>query len=508
MFSTFSTFSRSSNRFAALLGIMAALAAPVTGLAQTGDARATALTGHVKYLASDELGGRATGTPGFDLAAEYVAKAFRHIGLEAPVDGTFFQAFDWSRTERDHDTLKCSLRREGVAATIEPAHLRVEVDHQVAFTNATVVKVDFDGPYAALEVEAPVVVITEMPPLRQVFRDRTRAGQLMQFAQWIEEVSAVMLVVVETGSPPPVRREGGGLRRPGDDRPRRTALSFPVVRLHDTATAAWYRDEPSGPTGATLDFDMGEERTTPAIMRNVVGVLRGTDPAKADEWIVVSAHLDHIGTGTGSGDVINNGANDDASGVAGVIETAAILAADPPACSVLFITYFGEERGLLGSRAYVEAPLVPLERTRANVNLEHIGRTDDSDEPGAGQFMITGYHLSSAADAMIAAGTAAGLRHNPHDRKSRQFFGASDNASFARAGIPAHTICTAFIFPDYHAPGDHWDRLDYANMSRVVDAVSESVRRIADADQAPTWHDTRDAREYRAARDALTATGG
>jgi Zn-dependent M28 family amino/carboxypeptidase len=227
-------------------------------------------------------------------------------------------------------------------------------------------------------------------------------------------------------------------------------------------------------------------------VRNVAGVLRGSDPKLRDEYVIVSAHYDHIGVRPdGEGDRVFNGANDDASGVAGVIEAAAALAKmNPrPRRSVIFLAFFGEERGLLGSRWYGLHPLVPLAKTIAQLNLEQIGRTDDSEGPQVGSLGVTGFDFSDVGVMLRQAGDAVGVRVYKHPTNSDAFFGRSDNQSLADAGVPAHTLSVAYMFPDYHAAGDEWQKLDFANMERVVRAVALAAVTLADAPQAPRWNE-------------------
>src|SRR5207237_698572 len=147
-----------------------------------------------------------------------------------------------------------------------------------------------------------------------------------------------------------------------------------------------------------------------------------------------------------------NGANDDASGVASIIEIAQALAAAPPRRSVLFIAWFGEEPGLLGSRYYARRPLVPFAKTVAKLNLEQLGRTD-GDHP-AGSLIMTGYTYSDLSKALELAGAATGVKIDDPGANGDAYFARSDNQSLADRGVPAHTIAVAFEFPDYHAVGD------------------------------------------------------
>jgi Zn-dependent M28 family amino/carboxypeptidase len=207
--------------------------------------------------------------------------------------------------------------------------------------------------------------------------------------------------------------------------------------------------------------------------------------------VILSAHYDHIGMRPDGDDKIYNGANDDGSGTVSVIEIAAALAAVPerPKRSILFLTFYGEEPGLLGSRYYAEHPLVPLDRTIAEVNLEQVGRTDASNGPQIGVAFITGFDYSELGGILADAARASGVKIAKDDVKKGDFFGRSDNISLARAGIPAHTFYVADTFSDYHGVGDEWQKIDYANMAKVDRALALGLLRLASAEAPPRWNE-------------------
>jgi hypothetical protein len=233
---------------------------------------------------------------------------------------------------------------------------------------------------------------------------------------------------------------------------------------------------------------------TPIKARNVAGLLRGSDPALRDTYVIVSAHYDHLGVREQAQgpDKIFNGANDDGSGTVSVVELAAALAQmkPHPKRSVLFVTFTGEERGLLGSRFYGQHPLVPIEKTVAQINLEQVGRTDDSEGPQVGTATVTGFDYSTVGATIKAAGDATGVKVYKHPTNSDAFFRRSDNQSLADLGVPAHTVGVAFEYPDYHGPADHWDKIDYANMERVARTVALAVLLIADDPKEPRWDES------------------
>ncbi len=231
---------------------------------------------------------------------------------------------------------------------------------------------------------------------------------------------------------------------------------------------------------AALDTFPGSQRT-PGV--NVVGMIRGIDPALSGQVVLVDAHYDHLGIGKAvNGDSIYNGADDDASGTTAVIEIArAIAAGPPPRRSILFVTTTGEEVGLLGTRWFIAHPPVAPSSIVANLEIEMIGRPD-SLAGGRGRAWLTGYDRSTMG-AMFAA---AGLPIVADARPDQHFFERSDNIAFARMGIPAHTLSSYNMHSDYHRPSDDLAHIDFGHMTRVIDAGVRAVRILADG-PAPHW---------------------
>ncbi len=228
----------------------------------------------------------------------------------------------------------------------------------------------------------------------------------------------------------------------------------------------------------------------PLLVRNVVGVLRGSDPELAKTYILVTAHYDHVGIHGDVPDRIFNGANDDGSGTVSVIELARAFAAQKarPKRSIVFMTVFGEEHGLVGSRYYGKHPLVPVADTVANINLEQVGRTDDSEGPQVRAVAVTGADYSEVGDVLRRAGELTGIRVTRHPVNSDRYFARSDNQALADLGVPAHTLSVAYAYPDYHGAADTWDKIDYENMASVDRTVALAILQIANDPQAPRWN--------------------
>jgi Zn-dependent M28 family amino/carboxypeptidase len=195
-----------------------------------------------------------------------------------------------------------------------------------------------------------------------------------------------------------------------------------------------------------------------------------------------------------------------ASGVTALLEMAESFARLPqrPRRSILFVAFAGEEAGLLGSREFVKSPPVALHKIVANVNFEHLGRPDADGASQVGKGSITGFDYSTIGASLSEAARLAGFNLFKHEKYSDPFFAASDNLSFAKQGIPAHTVAAGFMFPEYHAQGDHWEKIDSDNMAGLVRALALGVLRIADDPRAPQWNEAIEKTEpYRKAAQAL-----
>jgi Zn-dependent M28 family amino/carboxypeptidase len=271
--------------------------------------------------------------------------------------------------------------------------------------------------------------------------------------------------------------------------------SAPVLRIYNADAAA--------SLARRADIAVSVHAAAPArrnvVLRNVAGILRGSDPQLAAQAVVVSAHYDHLGEEPpGPGDRIFNGANDNGSGVVSVTEIAGALATlhPRPRRTIVFVTFFGEEEGLLGAYYYVRHPLVPLKDTVANINLEQMGRTDDEDGKQVGSFAFTGPSYSDLPQLVSGAAREEGVRTWSRN-SADDFFDRSDNYAFALRGVIAHTIVVAFEYPDYHAVRDEWRKIDYQNMAKVDRGVAAGILAVADAPDRPKWSDAGDAAQYR-----------
>lgn len=241
--------------------------------------------------------------------------------------------------------------------------------------------------------------------------------------------------------------------------------------------------EAAGPAGWFQEFRVAADAPSVAgtglggvTGRNVIGLLRGSDPARRDEVVVVGAHYDHLGTGVvGSlsperrGEV-HNGADDNASGTAALLEIARQLAARPPARSVLFIAFSGEELGLLGSTHYVREPVVPLSRTVAMLNLDMVGRLRE------GRLLALGAATATEFPAILdSLNQTAGFDL----RASGDGYGRSDHAAFYLARMPVLHFFTD-LHDDYHRASDDAHLVNAGGLAQVATFVARTTRALAD----------------------------
>lgn len=218
---------------------------------------------------------------------------------------------------------------------------------------------------------------------------------------------------------------------------------------------------------------------------NVLGYIEGGDPALKDEYVLMTAHYDHIGiTKPVNGDSINNGADDDAAGTIALLEVARLLAHLPqkPKRTIIFAAMTGEEVGLLGTRWFIDHPTRPLSQLVANLEVEMIGRPD-SLAGGPGKAWLTGYERSTLGDQL----RDGGIPIVPDRRPAQRFFERSDNIAFARMGIPAHTLSSFNLHADYHTVRDEAQYADPVHMARVIEAAAQAMLILSNGPK-PAWH--------------------
>jgi len=442
-------------------------------------------TADLRFLASDELMGRAPGTPGGAAAARYIAEQFRAAGLKTVPGATeFYQPIPFSQTTPPAEgTLQMGETRYTQGESmLQLAGGAVAAEASVVFAGFGTAA-DLDG----LDLEGKIVVTRFGTPEDQGPQAGFAAGQAKRTA--VTEGGAVALVELYSGSFAWIQLRGFL------NRPRfivdQNADGIPHFLTDDTGGTHAEQMAQMPPATANL--------TTSGLGRkamdspNVLGMVEGNDPALRNEFVVLTAHYDHLGAGLNHAgatpaDSIFNGARDNGMGTVALMNAARALGARPPARSVLFIALAAEESGLLGSHYYVDNPLIPLEDIVFVLNVDTGGYTDTEIVSVIGLERTT-------AEAAISAGTAAyDLKARPDPVPDQNLFNRSDNVSFAAKGIPAPTFSPGFhdfgkeIMKTYHQASDEaGDDFDYVYLLRFSQAYAHATRLIADMPERPFW---------------------
>jgi hypothetical protein len=443
------------------------------------------LEGNVHFLSSDLLEGRATPSRGQDIAAEFIAAQFRRFHLEPAGDhGSFFHSTPWRQGVSPTHDVTVEI---GSARATSPA-VSVIASEPVHLTALDAVLWQPDA--SSFDPDGKVAVFLAPPSGAEQLM-----GSVMQFLSRARPRAKALVIVDPSGilqtsmGVPKPRRQGA---------PPPTSPNPPLVFIHDAQFAATLAAAPS-PTRASIHAPALSWRDFP--LRNVVALLPGADPLLRDTYIVLSAHYDHVGVATNpnpAADSVFNGANDNASGVAALLEIASTLAAMPirPKRSILFVAFAGEEIGLLGSRDFARHGPIPPSKIIANLNLEVLGRTD-AQEAAPGRATVTGFSYTTLSATLLRAAQLTGISIGGEERYSSAFFNRSDNISFAEQGIPAVTISNGYLYPEYHGLNDEAAKLDYPQMAAITRMVTAATLLLASSSDEPAWTGAPAAKPYR-----------
>jgi hypothetical protein len=477
--------------------LLAQAPGPLDAAAET--ITASDIRSRIAILADDSMLGRDTPSPGLERAARYVIGEFRRLGLRpAGEHGTYVQRFGLSRWTVDTAASALELTAGEARATVAfGSDVRViggGVSGRPIGGNAVLVA----GPLTAAaardaRLRGRIVLLT--PDF-----ERPLPFHLGDRVEEIARVARAVLLLSNRDTSTFGRRIDSSLEPRLTPDFRDEEDGAPVLEVRESALGSIL--------GATA-LDLGRLRSLDStvvrevsalridlrIVRrylqratapNLVGVLEGRDSALRHEYVAISAHLDHVGVRPGRADSIFNGADDNASGVAGLLELAEAFTRREarPARSLLFLVPSGEEKGLWGSAYYVQHPTVPLHEVVADLNMDLIGRNwGDS-------VIVTGPELSSLGETLQRV-TAAHpqLRMAPvADRwPEERIFYRSDHYNFALEGVPV-LFFTSGTHADYHQPSDAADRIDSEKASRLVRYVFRIGASVANAPERPRWN--------------------
>lgn len=495
---------------------------------------------HIQFLADDLLEGRGTGTRGYDIAAKYMAAQFMALGLApAGEDGTYFQniALRESRPAGDGATLVLK-RGDQIVQLVESEHFVVGPDHLETRTgiSAAVVFAGFGvtaaglgyDDYAGLDVEGKIVAHLNNAPASFPNDQRAYYSSSVVKRTLAADRGAVGMIAIYR--PEDEKRLPWERIIKGKDRPRIRWLDpsgqphGAIAALKGTAllsqagaavlfdgqamsseevfSAANAGDPPRFDLNITVEIT-GQSLHNALTSANIAALLPGSDPDLSNEYVVFSAHLDHLGIGhEEDGDAIYNGAYDNAAGIAILLEIArAFLVLDPaPRRSILFLAVTGEEVGLRGSDYFAINPTVPKGSIVANINLDMTHML----HPLHDVIAFGGGHSSLGSD-VEAASAQLGLDVSPDPFPELVVFIRSDHYSFVRQGIPAISLFPGFATGDaavdggklfgkwmattYHRPGDDLDQpFDFAAGAKFAQINLLVGLQVANSDHAPSWN--------------------
>ena len=478
---------------------VSAQAPPARTPAAAAEAAATItasdLRARIGVIAHDSMRGRATPSPGLDATAAWVASEMERLGLVPAGDsGGYVQRYDI-------ETVAVDVSGAGVGlvggrdllpslSPYLPAALSGEAEVVVARGTG-----DAEAGVARADVAGKVVVVAG-PSGTDASRDRATLGVVQALLPG--EPLAILLAsdaddrsweaATRAWEARRWTRVGGAEGLPVFDA-RDGSLVAALGAAVDPAALRAARGEALSvrPVQGTLRLETRVRVLESARAPNVAGILPGSDPALRDEYVVFSAHMDHVGVGApdATGDSIFNGADDDASGTATVVELAEAFASlDPrPRRSLLFLTVSGEEEGLWGSDYFAAHPPVPAEAMVANLNIDMIGRNWADTIVAIGRQHSD---LGATLEAVNAAHPELGLTAIDDPWPEESFYTRSDHFNFARRGVPVLFFFSG-THEDYHRPSDEVELIDVEKTARIGRLLFWLGLDVADRTQPPRW---------------------
>ena len=436
---------------------------------------------HMGVIAHDSMRGRDTPSPELMETAQYVADRFAEFGL-APGNGdTYLQLYPLSSIKAapasDHRMIL-----EGPAGTVELAYgeeFFMLHDAKLAEGEGPLEFVTVDSDFGNVDGRIVTLLLTA-GNIRSVL-----GGGLKE--KLGPHDPAGVLVVLDIPDNFFAQLKGylsGDQTRVGEVDDESAPAAFVAISSLPSGLAAALQDG-SGVDGWSASL-RSEARVDVVEAPNTIGWIEGSDPQLKDEYVVFTAHMDHVGVGSPvDGDSIYNGADDDASGTVTIIELAQAFASLPeaPRRSLVFMTVSGEEKGLLGSGWYAEHPTFPMEQTVANLNLDMIGRNWSDTIAAIGKEESS---LGPLVERIAAEHPELDMAVIDDIWPEEGFYSRSDHYNFARLGVPI-----LFFFngthEDYHQPSDHPDKIGYDKMSRIGRLLFYLGYEVATEDERPRW---------------------
>lgn len=437
---------------------------------------------HLRFLASDELRGRDTGSPELDIAAAYIASEFSRWGVKKVAGANdYYQPVALEKKKYastvDITVGDLTLKNKEDLILLEGSNLTWEGDAVfVGYgTEPDMQQANVKGKWVVSYIGA-----SANSNIQQAF------GESDEKVKRAKQLGAVGLteIVATPGVPWQIlvnflTRERIALK--GDEP---TSLPHLMMRNSDAAAVKTFLESRTGRVKVTLVQAAGE----PLPGKNVLGIIPGTDPKLKNEYVALTAHYDHVGIGRAvSGDSIYNGTRDNAIGTTAVLQAARYFAANPPKRSILVMTVTAEEKGLLGSKWFADHPLIPLKQIIFNLNCDGAGYNDTT------RVTLFDVNRTSADEMLKSAAASVGATLNGDPAPEQGLYDRSDNVSFAAKGVPAVTFTTGFnafdneIMKYYHQPADHVSNVNLNYVNRFVRAFVYAALLIANNPAPPAW---------------------
>ncbi|WDI32166.1 M28 family peptidase [Hyphococcus flavus] len=518
-----------------LAGLAAVSVSTCLQAASAKDADANRLEADVRYLSDDLFEGREAGTRGYDLAAKFVASRYQALGLKpGGDDGSYFQAVPMRETKAaapEGGVLRFSgpnapdtfIRGEDYLVGANFTGTEVDIEAEVVFVGFSFVSeehgrddfanVDVDGKIVAFLYGAPKFLNSEERAHNRSIRAQRASengaiGALGFWSPGLEQRYSFADAIenLPTSTSLEWVQDGGEVYSTAPNIRASASISLDgAEKLFANAPHTWAEimemaeseqgEVPSFPLNMTARIEsrsVHKDVSSP----NVVAILEGADPALRDEYVVMTAHLDHHGidpTDEEGDDEINNGAIDNMTGVSAILEIARLFAENPPRRSVIFIALTAEEKGLVGSDYFAQNPTAPAEKIVANINLDMAIVTYPFTD-----IVAFGGERSTMYPVVEAAAGRAGLTLSPDPQPEQGFFTRSDQYSFVKTGVPALNIDLGFanggeaaqqefLENHYHEVSDEADLIDYEQLRRFAQVNYEIARGVADMDTRPLW---------------------
>ncbi|MGK0139472.1 MAG: hypothetical protein ACI9DJ_002931 [Algoriphagus sp.] len=441
---------------------------------------------HIRFLASDELMGRKTGHAGNNTAARYIAEEFRSFGLEMVSSSSFYQAVSFMTTNQPTEgsisggdvVLKINddfLLMNGGGINIENVE-KAHIGYAWASEDGTY------NDYKDVDVRGKIVVAQIGTPDAKGFREMMAASERkMELAK---KYGALALIEVFT-IPAPWNALQKNFGNGTISIEKKGKTNFTRILINQTTAKIIGKEVVKR---ISLKVEELVNLSTPS--NNVIGMIEGSDPNLKSEYVLLSAHFDHVGfheEHEEGEDYIFNGARDNAIGVSALLSAAKALSTLPAKRSVLFIAYTGEEIGLKGSGYYAENPMLPLNKCIFNLNIDGAGYNDKTLVSGIG------IKRTGAEVEITRAVEAVGLKLIDDPTPELGLFDRSDNVQMAAKGIPAPSFSPGFTSFDeeiskyYHKEADEADNLDFVYLAKFAKSYAFAARLISNMKTVPKW---------------------